>query len=220
MQEEKANGNLGCIENGDRLLEFARLLYLVHEITAVHVFHHKEESIGALEAGMEPDQKGWLLRQGQDTLLDHGALGVVVLYYDVLLEDLYCEQRVGSGTLLGQHHFAEASFAENLQYREIVQSDAFLVTGVAFLQIASLTRRVVRETRRRTHRPQAQSFLHLIRDVLASRWHENVIKFSFFRCQKLEPPFLRIIVIELVTEQKTKTRKSRLADHEVQTSPI
>ncbi len=46
------------------------------------------------------------MRHGQDSLLDHGALHVVVLDDDVLLQDLDRVQLV-SALALGQHHLED-----------------------------------------------------------------------------------------------------------------
>ena len=48
-------------------------------------------------------QEGWFAGQRQDPLLDHGALDVVVLNDDVLLQDLDCIELIRS-LPLGKHH--------------------------------------------------------------------------------------------------------------------
>ena len=63
-------------------------------------------SYHGLEAGVKLDKEGRLLGQGQDPLLDHGAVDVVVLDDDVLLEDLDRVQLVRA-LPLGQHHLRQ-----------------------------------------------------------------------------------------------------------------
>jgi len=98
-----SNQNLCSVENSDRFLELSDLLNLIHEISAIDKLHHKVETIHGLEAGVKLDKEGRLLGQGQDPLLDHGAVDVVVLDDDVLLEDLDRVQLVRA-LPLGQHH--------------------------------------------------------------------------------------------------------------------
>ena len=43
-----------------------------------------------LEAGVDLGQEGRLQSQCKDPLLYHGALNIIILYDDVLLEDLDC----------------------------------------------------------------------------------------------------------------------------------
>ncbi|RUS74090.1 hypothetical protein EGW08_018153 [Elysia chlorotica] len=80
----------------DGLLELALLLYSVHQISAVHILHHKVKAV--LEqtrcAGVQLHQERRFVRQGQDSLLDHRALHVVVLNDDVFLENLDCIELV------------------------------------------------------------------------------------------------------------------------------
>lgn len=57
------------------------------------VTHH------SLEARMQLHQEWWLAAQGQHAFLNHGALYVVVLDDDVLLQDLDGIQLVGASAL-------------------------------------------------------------------------------------------------------------------------
>ena len=59
-----------------------------------------------LEARMELDKEWRLLGQGEHPLLDHGAVDVVILDDDVLLEDLDRVQLV-SPLPLSQHHLGK-----------------------------------------------------------------------------------------------------------------
>ena len=59
-------------------------------------------------------------REGQDPLLGHGALDVVVLHDHVLLQDLDGEDLVRV-LLLGQHDLAEGALAEDLEEAEVFQ---------------------------------------------------------------------------------------------------
>ena len=52
---------------------------------------------------MHLDEEGRLESEGQDSLLDHGALDVVVLDDNVFLENFDCVQLVRAFAL-GQHH--------------------------------------------------------------------------------------------------------------------
>ena len=91
------------------LLEPAHLLYVVHQVASVDVFHDKvqtilinievmflslltelsagecmqTESYVSLEAGMQLRQERRLIRKGQDALFNHCAFDVVVLYNHV-----------------------------------------------------------------------------------------------------------------------------------------
>ena len=57
----------------------------------------------SLKAGVESDEKRGFLRHGKNSLLDHRTFDVIVLDDDVLFEDLYRVQFVGTLSL-GQHH--------------------------------------------------------------------------------------------------------------------
>ena len=59
-----------------------------------------------LEARMELDKEWRLLGQGKHPLLDHGAVDIVILDDDVLLEDLDRVQLV-SPLPLSQHHLGK-----------------------------------------------------------------------------------------------------------------
>ena len=67
---------------------------------------------------MQGGQERVVGRQGQDALLRHGALDVVVLDDDVLLEDFDGEHLLGVA-FLSQHHFAERAFAQDFQKPKI-----------------------------------------------------------------------------------------------------
>jgi hypothetical protein len=87
-------------------LEFATLLDLEHEIASVDVLHDKVETVltifkiiknsglkmlsfyHSLEAGMQLHQERRLLGKRQHSLFHHGALNIVILDDDILLQDL------------------------------------------------------------------------------------------------------------------------------------
>lgn len=56
-----------------------------------------------LKAGMQLDKKRRLLAQRQYTLLNHGALDIVVLYNHILFEYLNCIQLLAALALRQQH---------------------------------------------------------------------------------------------------------------------
>ena len=56
-----------------------------------------------LEAGVQLREEGWFPRQSQDSLLNHGALHVIVLDHHVLLQDFDGVKFVGAFPLC-QHH--------------------------------------------------------------------------------------------------------------------
>ena len=89
--------------HSDRFFEFAALLDLKHEISAVDVLHDKVEAIHRLETGMQLDEKGRFGGQRQHVLLHQRTLNIIVLNDDVLLQNLDGVQFVGAFTF-GQHH--------------------------------------------------------------------------------------------------------------------
>ena len=58
VQEHERQGHLSRVEAGAVLVEFARALYLEHEVAAVHVLHDEEEPIATLKARVECRQVG------------------------------------------------------------------------------------------------------------------------------------------------------------------
>lgn len=59
-----------------------------HEISAIDVLHDKEEVIPSLEAGVKAGQEWRLLLHGKDLTLVQGALYIVFLNDQVLLQAL------------------------------------------------------------------------------------------------------------------------------------
>ena len=118
--------------HGHGLLELSEMLYLVHEVAAVHNLHHEIKAVlkrkrevqlqlggqsdlrsqvmemtsitrHRLKTAVHLDEERGLVCHGEHPLLDHGALDVVVLDDDVLLQDLDGVQLVGA-LPLGQHN--------------------------------------------------------------------------------------------------------------------
>ena len=82
-------------------------------------------SYHSLEAGMKVNQEGRFSRQSQNSLLNHGALHIIVLDDDVLLQNFDCVQLL-SALSLGQHHLPEGSLAKNHQVIKILSPDDVL----------------------------------------------------------------------------------------------
>lgn len=56
-----------------------------------------------LETGVQLREERWFPRQSEDSLLNHGALHVIVLDHHILLQDFDGVQLIGT-LPLGQHH--------------------------------------------------------------------------------------------------------------------
>ena len=102
VQEGERQEDLGRVEAGAALVEFARALYLEHEVAAVHELHDEVEAVAGLEGGVERGQVGVVGAEGEDAPLRQRALHVVVLDDHVLLQHLDCEVFAG-GLVLRQH---------------------------------------------------------------------------------------------------------------------
>ena len=59
-----------------------------HEVSAIDVLHDKEEVVPGLEAGVEAGEKWRLLLHGQHLALVEGALHIILLDDQVLLQAL------------------------------------------------------------------------------------------------------------------------------------
>ena len=70
------------------LLELSKLLDLKHEIAAIDVFHDEVETVHRLEAGVKVDKERWPVAHGQNILLHHGTVDIVVLDNAILLQNL------------------------------------------------------------------------------------------------------------------------------------
>ena len=62
-----------------------------------------------------------LRREGQDSFLGHGAVNVVVLQYDILLQHLDCIDFIRSPQL-SEHDLPEGPLPENFDEMKIVQA--------------------------------------------------------------------------------------------------
>ena len=149
MKELQGQRHFGGIETGARFVKLAHSLYLKHEVAAVDVLHDKEQAIlffrqanenglqtvqmkcaGAeiaesfsdlgLKARVKSREKGVLGREGQNALLRHGTLHVVVLQDHVLLQHLDCVDFLGA-LQLGQHHLSKTALAQDFDKVELAQ---------------------------------------------------------------------------------------------------
>ncbi len=120
VEKLQRQDDLRRVEPRPGLVELACPLDLEHEVAAVDVLHHEEQPVLGLVARVERGQERVVGRQGQDPLLGHRALDVVVLDDHVLLEDLDGEHLLRV-LLLGQHDLAERPLAQDLQEAEVFQ---------------------------------------------------------------------------------------------------
>ena len=132
MQELQAGENLGGVEAGALLGELLGLDNVKHEVAAVEELHEKEEELLILERAEELGEEVVVPREFAHVALHHGALDVVVLQHDVLLERLH---RVVLVAALGRHeeHLAERALADQLLDAKVLQGHASAIVqrGVA-----------------------------------------------------------------------------------------
>ena len=152
MQKFKREQYLGGVKSCPVYIKSSRLLNVEHEVATVQVLHHEEEvglkgdksqsqrwrkesiwqgllsvTHSGLKSTEEVTQERVLAAERQDLPLDHGALDVVVLQHDVLLQRLdgVVRRLRRSQTLsharpqLGQYDLAERSLAQHLEEIEV-----------------------------------------------------------------------------------------------------
>eukprot|EP00042_Codosiga_hollandica_P054914 m.755144 g.755144 ORF g.755144 m.755144 type:complete len:424 (+) comp59009_c0_seq1:1115-2386(+) len=118
VQEQQCTDDFGRIEARARLIELAGTLDLEHQITAVHVLHHKVETVGCLEARVQLRQEGMLAGQLENALFRHCALDIVILDDHVLLQHLDGVNLIGA-LAFSKHDFAKAALAQHLDILEV-----------------------------------------------------------------------------------------------------
>ena len=68
--------------------EFPLFQHMKHEVSTTYVFHHKEQMVLGLKAGVKACEEWWLVLQGQNPALIKCALHIILLHHNILLQTL------------------------------------------------------------------------------------------------------------------------------------